>query len=79
MNEVATYAVSSTLTIIIFVAVAIGVLKTISIIYSAYRLNKIKKIFKLYPDANVISFDAKGIPTIIKIKQKGETDKWMYL
>lgn len=80
MSEVATYAISSTLTIVLFIAVVIGVLKTVSIIYNAYRMNKVRKTLKLYLDAKIVAFDAKGIPTILKIKdEKGKLEKWLYL
>ncbi len=83
MSEVATYAISSTLTIVLFIAATIGILKTASIIYNAYRMNKVRKILKVNKDAKIVAFDAKGIPTILKIKdesdKKGKLEKWLYL
>jgi DNA polymerase III delta prime subunit len=77
-QQLAISAVSSTLTIIIFVAAAIGIIKTLQILYSIWKFNKARKVLNKNLDAKIVAFDKNGIPTIIKIKE-GKAEKWMYL
>jgi len=77
-SEVATYAVSSTLTMIVFIAIIIGIYLSINFIYNIYRLKKSRKVLQHLNNAEVVSFDKKGIPVLIKYKENKET-KWMSL